>query len=98
VTLTAFYECPEDHQERMIEYVRDICRECGYPKTICGDHAKARDWKPRRHYCYVTAARELVKRQLREKYEKNQPGNKPHDLDGLSISMDEDGDPDFWQF
>jgi hypothetical protein len=96
VTLTAFYACPEEDQQRMLAYVRDICPECGNPRSVCGDHT--RTWLPRRHYCYATAARDLVKRQLQEKYKDKPPSGKPHDLDGLSISMDEQGDPDFWEF
>lgn len=86
MTPSQFSALPAEDRELMLAEDELVC-SCGNLKSVCSDPDIG--LYPQRSMCYVTAAESVTWRRLRAKHKDNEPGAKPHPLDGLTVWMSE---------
>jgi hypothetical protein len=81
-----FRALPEDEQQEILDYQREVCPSCGNLRSVCEDPDRL--WYPQRSVCWATASRENVVRRLNEKRRDVEPdrGYLPSDGEHIWVS------------
>jgi hypothetical protein len=83
LTPSQFRALPDEDRDLMLAEKELVCPSCGNLRSLCSDPNVP--WYPQRSTCYATASLEVVRRRLRKKHEKDEPGSKLHPLDGMGV-------------